>query len=372
MSSTTPTKILVVGDLHIRPGSKFQYDAFKSEITRVISEKLPDIVVFLGDILHTHEKIHSVSMNMAHDLMDHIRSFAPLYIIVGNHDLLNNRQFLTSNHWMNGMKRWKVVSVNGKITKHPTTIVDTAISNIHNNNRLTFIPYVPNGRFEEGLNTIKGGEETWKQSASIFAHQEFLGCQMKSIKSEHGDEWDSNKPRVISGHIHGYQKLHGGNVFYTGACMQHNFGDSPNKNVFLFTFKDNKESSPPQKISLNLPQKIIVEVDNLDDGFDAIRDRILNDSKNKYKLLVHVKPEEFKVFVKSYDYKRLISHDVKILISARHFDRSKYEYGTGEHDSFDNVLSKCFEDEVEKDTCDCEMMRNILSDVLDKTECMYV
>jgi len=362
------TNILAIGDLHIRPGSKFQYEAFKSEIIRTINEKQPDIIIFLGDILHTHEKIHSVSMNMAHDLMDLIRSFAPLYVIVGNHDLLNNRQFLTTNHWMNGMKRWKVIKNGDKVLKHRITIVDTAISEVHNNNRFTFIPYVPNGRFIEGLNTIEGGESVWNQSVSIFAHQEFLGCQMKSIKSEHGDEWDSDKPRVISGHIHGYQKLHGGNVLYTGACMQHNFGDSPNKNVFMFSFKDNKEHKPPLKLQLDLPQKIIIEVDNLDEKFNDIRDRIINDTKNKYKLLMHLKPSEFKVFMRSLEYKQLIAHDVKILISARHFDRSRYSYSADDRESFDEILSKCFEEEVNESSCDCEMMRNIMSDIVGNTE----
>ena len=32
-------------------------------------------------------------------------------VIVGNHDLINNQQFLTQNHWMNAMKDWENVRV---------------------------------------------------------------------------------------------------------------------------------------------------------------------------------------------------------------------------------------------------------------------
>ena len=362
------TNVLVIGDLHIRTGSSFQYEAFKTEITTVLEEQNPDFVVFLGDILHTHEKIHSVSMNMAHDLMDHIRSFSPLYIIVGNHDLLNNRQFLTSNHWMNGMKRWKAVRdpETRQMTKHHVKIIDTTLTFNHGNNQFTFIPYVPNGRFREGLDM---GGEIWKVSSCIFAHQEFKGCQMKSIKSEHGDEWEEyGLPLVISGHIHGKQKLYGGNVFYTGACMQHNFGDSPNKTVFIFTFKDNKAQPKPRKFLLDLPQKIIVEVEDMSE-IDGIRARILGDTRNKYKMVMHVKQDVFKVFMNSREYKELVARDVKILISARHFDKERHLYqGKGGRESFDATLQTCFEEEIDKNGCDCEMMGNILHDIVGKTE----
>ena len=36
---------------------------------------------------------------------------APTIVIVGNHDLINNQQFLTENHWMNAMKQWDNVTV---------------------------------------------------------------------------------------------------------------------------------------------------------------------------------------------------------------------------------------------------------------------
>ena len=40
------------------------------------------------------------------------------YILVGNHDLINNQQFLSTNHWMNALKDWPNIFIVDK----PTTL----------------------------------------------------------------------------------------------------------------------------------------------------------------------------------------------------------------------------------------------------------
>ena len=38
-------------------------------------------------------------------------------LLVGNHDYINNQQFLTNNHWMNAMKDWNNVTIIDKVIK---------------------------------------------------------------------------------------------------------------------------------------------------------------------------------------------------------------------------------------------------------------
>ncbi|AVR53033.1 DNA repair exonuclease [Marseillevirus Shanghai 1] len=111
-------------------------------------------------------------------------------------------------------------------------VVDKAMSKEFKGHTFWFCPYVPPGRFEECLNTSGNG---WKKASCIFAHQEFAGCKMGPIVSKEGDVWNSEYPLVISGHIHDTQIV-GKNVYYTGSSLQHSFGDSEKKGIWLVEF----------------------------------------------------------------------------------------------------------------------------------------
>ena len=50
------------------------------------------------------------------------------YILVGNHDMINNQQFLTDNHWMNGLKQWDNI-----------VIVDHPVQLLHNERSYVFV-----------------------------------------------------------------------------------------------------------------------------------------------------------------------------------------------------------------------------------------
>ena len=181
----------------------------------LIGSRSPDFIVVLGDLLHEHERIHTITLNKAYGYIDRLRMLAKTFILIGNHDMINNQQFLNENHWMNGMKEWENV-----------TIVDKVKSYEIKGKIFYFCPYVPPGRFVEALNT--SGKE-WEKCDGIFAHQEFYGCKMGAIESVEGDKWSLEHPNVISGHIHSNQTIQK-NVYYPGAAMQHAFGES-HKNV---------------------------------------------------------------------------------------------------------------------------------------------
>ena len=135
--------------------------------------------------MHEHERLHTSALNKAYDLIKMSSEYAEVYCLVGNHDLINNRQFLTKNHWMNAMKEWPRV-----------TIVDYPIYVEMDGFSFSAVPYVPPGSFMDALNFIP----RWKDSDVIFAHQEIKGCKMGAIISEEGDEWLDGYPFLVSGH----------------------------------------------------------------------------------------------------------------------------------------------------------------------------
>ena len=114
--------------------------SFISKIKLIAFENKPDIIVLLGDLLHTHEKIHTAPLNKALEFIDSMRKIAYVFVLVGNHDYINAVQFLTENNWLNSLKEWDNV-----------TIVDKVITHIHHQNKIVLLPYVHPGRFEEAL-----------------------------------------------------------------------------------------------------------------------------------------------------------------------------------------------------------------------------
>ncbi len=198
----------------------------------------------------------------------------------------NNQQFLTDKHWMNAMKEWGDVTIVDKVIR-----VDNFI----------LLPFVPPGRFEEALNTI---DNDWKDASAIFCHQEFFGCKMGAIESVEGDKWPLNYPEVISGHIHDKQRPQK-NIYYTGSCMQHAFGESYNKTIAWLTFDDNSYST--EEIGLNLPKKKIVYLE-----VEDMEDYVVPETEDMLRLTVSGTHEEFKAFKKTKKYQQMIGKGVKV------------------------------------------------------------
>lgn len=208
----------------------------------------------------------------------------------------NNSQFLTSNHWMNGLKEWKNV-----------VIVDKVISETIKNKLFVFVPYVSVGRFEEALKTSLC---EWTKASCIFAHQEFFGCKMGAIVSTDGDKWPLHYPKVISGHIHSRQKPQD-NIYYPGSMLQHAFGESA-KNIIAFLSFNESPEYKLEEIDLELPRKKIVymDVENVDDYTIA-------ETKDKIKITVSGSYEQFKALKKTKKYKKIIDNGIKVVFKPK-------------------------------------------------------
>jgi DNA repair exonuclease SbcCD nuclease subunit len=230
------TTVLCIGDLHIKNSNLFEIEELLQQIQNIIVNYKPDITVFLGDILDTHDIIHLQPFLTITRFLDKIQQYCKIYILIGNHDRPNNKIFLTDEHCFNPFKKWENI-----------VIVDTTFQDVINKHIITFVPYVPVGRFIEALEQVD-----WKKSIIIFAHQELYGCKLNSINSTKGDRWDIINPLVVSGHIHDYHELQD-NIIYIGTPIQHNFGEEDNKGIYIFKFEDSNKKM--EKIPIDVIHK---------------------------------------------------------------------------------------------------------------------
>lgn len=295
-------RLLAVGDVHIQPDNLSSVEEMKHKLIALIKENDHDLIILLGDILHTHETIHSDALNASHDFIHEVSitsnkngKIPKCCVLIGNHDLINNQQFLTDRHAFNALKLWENV-----------VIVDRRTDITIDGFKLIMLPYVPPGRFLEAL-----GKDKWKDATAIFAHQEFYGCKMGSIKSEIGDKWKNKWPLIISGHIHDQQILN--NVIYVGTPMQHGFGDSRKKTIGDFTFVKNKEYEY-NKIDLGLPRKVTIALKLPIENLHKVEKKVCE--RNTIKVVINGTSQQFTAYKKSELYKELQKLANKVVFKA--------------------------------------------------------
>lgn len=315
--------ILFIGDPHIKTDNIPESDLLINKILEYIEKEKPKICIIAGDVMHYHEKLYTIALNKSHEMILKISNLIPTYVLVGNHDMINNQQFLTDNHWMNSMKYWK----------NPVYIIDKPFHLEINNKNFVLCPYVYPGRFIEALNTL---EFDWKKSDLIFAHQEFKGCKMGAITSELGDLWEINNPKVISGHIHNNQTPQE-NVYYPGASQQQAFGESER----CILAKINIENLEIEELELDLPRKKIVSLD-----ISKIDDFKIKETDDKIRLTITGDYDEFKSFKKSEKFKKINDSGIKVVF--KHKKKKKLEEEklpelkdvTDFHNILDNIISR--------------------------------
>jgi DNA repair exonuclease SbcCD nuclease subunit len=285
--------ILFIGDIHIKFNNLIHLSVLEHKIK---SMPIPKFIVLGGDVLDSHERINTQLMNKAYELINCLRNIAPVYILVGNHDYINNQQFLSTQHWMNAMKEWSNV-----------TIVDTVVVK----DDYVFVPFVPVGRLLEALNTIGNA---WKQKRCIFAHQEIKHCKMGSIVSLQGDDWQPEWPMLISGHIHEQQHV-GNNVFYPGSAFNNAYAKDHQGvcKIFVDTFNLTFEH-----VDLELVKKKILYQD-----LNTITLEFLKKLSQDTKLSLTGTSENIQSFKKTKEFKYLTDRNIKLVFRIKTSEQPK-------------------------------------------------
>lgn len=280
--------VLAIGDLHFKKNYIHRGKEVFSETLKIIKKKNFDFIVLLGDILHDHEVVDTTTFNLACNFIHKLSEINNVFVIIGNHDYINNSQFLSDNHPFNPLKKWKGVN-----------IIDKPKLVQCKDKQFLMCPYVYPGRFLEAIDSI----DDWYLSDCIFCHQEFKGCKMGAFISDKGDVWDTSYPQIVSGHIHDHQ-IPQDNIFYTGSAIQHGFNESSSKYIFELRFSD--EGMETTKLKLNIKNKKIINIDVND--IDSFNENLLDKYEIKMNILGH--RSDFHHFRSTTKYKNLRNNGV--------------------------------------------------------------
>lgn len=279
-------KVLTIGDPHFKVSNVIETDVMVKAIIEQVQQLQPDFVVVLGDILDRHESIHSSPLCRSVEFLRQLKELCLTYVLIGNHDLINNRQFLSSQHGFTALKEWNNLFV-----------VDYPLKHQIGPYYFVFVPYVPPGKFFKALDKL----DNWTEAKCVFSHQEYFGATMGSTASTTGDVWELTLSHNISGHLHGYNELQP-NLHYVGTPIPHNWGDG-NNSISLYNFED---IITWKRIFLNLPKKRIVhleasEVHDYKPNFDDM-----------LKIKISGTAAELKVVKKSLAVKEWLKNGIKI------------------------------------------------------------
>lgn len=216
MSSPT---ILLFGDLHFRKGHLIQGKECCEALIKTAKKYQPDLIVLLGDVLHTHEMVYVKALKLLEELLDELRKIAKVKVLVGNHDFTSASENQSTEHPLGAFKKWKDV----EIIDH-STIVDQFSDSGY---RLILTPYIPyEVSFSKEMKNLFDDYDM--DSILVLAHQPFYPIDPKAEK------WPENYPLVISGHIHDRMNV-GDNIYYTGSSSQVAMDEKPDKFGCLVT-----------------------------------------------------------------------------------------------------------------------------------------
>jgi DNA repair exonuclease SbcCD nuclease subunit len=294
------TSFLAIGDIHIKLDNLLEIKHLTDTLVTLIHQHQPDYIVLLGDILHTHERIHTNCLNQAAELFRACSSIRPTYVLVGNHDYISNSQFLTDEHWMNPFKAWSNLFIVDRVTQVGSAVL---------------CPYVPDGRLVEALSKPPDALSkpfAWREASVVFAHQTLDGVKMGPVVMDGVEKWLPEYPMLCSGHIHDRQTPQE-NLYYTGTPIPHAFGESNRKSICMI------HTSDPKKV-LEIPMDVCSRQILYLSVTEAYAFTHQPRPHHHLRITVRGQPEETKAYRKSDAYKRLIAVGVKVV-----FDEPKEE-----------------------------------------------
>jgi len=235
--------LLLFGDLHLRKGHLQQGEEACYALVAKAKEVSPDIIVLMGDVLHTHEMAHITPFKLLEGLLDDLRKIAPVYVLVGNHDFKSATEDQTGEHFLGPYKKWakvKVIDRVSEVTLGGHTIVAT--------------PYLPYGKF---CSSVEEVVEDLDQVDLILTHQPFLVVDPKA------EVLPRDYPVVYSGHIH--DKCHPqSNLHYIGSSCQENYSEKPDKYACLLEVSKKGVSHRYLRLDIRSIHLEKVRVDELD------------------------------------------------------------------------------------------------------------
>lgn len=227
-------RTLQIGDLHICPKNLSTCEKIIEKVKEVAMTYEFDFIVVLGDILDNHNIVENESFNMAYDLIDALRKEAPVYVIIGNHDISNPNAYLTNKHFFTPLEEFENV-----------TVVDRVKVENYQGLEMIFCPYVPAEKFISILDEANDlTEEGWKHSSCVFSHVDIRGASYEKdgVTSNDGVVWKDSYPFYIGGHHHRPHQPRS-NIYLPGSCIATSSNDESRKSISIVTFYSESDES---------------------------------------------------------------------------------------------------------------------------------
>lgn len=276
------SKILFIGDPHLRANDFEQSVTFLHWVEDVVAKEKPDILCNLGDTFHNHAILRS---ELLKEFKDHIERTISImsnqvfnyWYVLGNHD-----QYKPKDSKYHALQSFDIEGF---------TVFDKIV---HPNREITVVPYLAN--FEDfPTNTHK----------IVITHNTFIGADYGFKREDCGINADKvNADIIISGHIHKRQSF--GKVVYPGTPYSHNANDvGETKGLLLFdtaTYEQTFIESPFTKWrSLDFTVGKYLSIDELHDMLGANLDDV-----NKWILKISGPKLELSTYFQSKKYLDLV------------------------------------------------------------------
>lgn len=198
-------------------------------------------LITLGDTYHNKSIIHSIAMNVLHDIIKSYKNNMDFIFIDGNHDLSSKAGGVSALISLEEMSNVTVI--------HTPTKVDNIL----------MVPWNPHTI----VNDIKNGEADILLS-HIGLNEGVLNSGI-SIVSEIGLKDLSHYKLVELGHYHKSQSV--GNATYVGSLIQLDWGEREDEKRFLITDSDTCEFESIPSIGYKKHIELIVTNENKQDIF---------------------------------------------------------------------------------------------------------
>ena len=239
------SKIMFIGDPHIRHTHLSDGEKLLSWVESVAEEHKPDLIVNLGDTFDDHAVIRAEVLSLVNS---HIRRVVdmkiPMVMLLGNHDM-----------WKPNCSKYHALEVFKDIKG--VTVADSIIQL----DSITYIPYLPNPL-------------DWPDIKTDIAvtHNTFIGADYGFKLAEDGIRLDAVQNNlVVSGHIHKKHSLKEGSVVYPGTPTSLTASDANQTKGISFLDTDSLvwsfvESPFPmwRTLDLHLDQSTSIELNETD------------------------------------------------------------------------------------------------------------
>jgi DNA repair exonuclease SbcCD nuclease subunit len=224
------SKILRIGDPHIKPSNLDEAENLMHFINDVILERKPDRVEILGDLFHTHALVRLEVLEFWVEWIDVLLSHEDVqfYVLRGNHDMASDAENCPS-----------VYSIFKHLRKKNFHYCDNP--QVHG--LFAYVSYYSDHeKFIEVANNCAKPEDG-HQAKVLICHQTFDGSRYESgIWAPDGiDASKINYKLIISGHIHTHQDMmkNGQRILYPGTPKWDTASDAnEDKGIWMYEHDD--------------------------------------------------------------------------------------------------------------------------------------